>query len=51
MRQAQLGSFETGAMTSTANLTALADLSGRWLDRTQARLHVLSPAVRVQPGR
>src|SRR5262245_24772452 len=33
----QMGRFETGAMTSTANLTALADLSGRWIDRVQAR--------------
>src|SRR5436309_13122164 len=80
----QMGRFETGAMTSTANLTALADLSGRWIDRVQTRrrgtalvldidssvsptygtqegtayriqrplrLHLLPPAVRVQPGR
>src|SRR5437667_5165621 len=33
----QMGRFETGAMTSTANLTALADLSGRWIDRVQTR--------------
>src|SRR5262249_57207071 len=33
----QMGRFETAAMTSTANLTALADLSGRWIDRVQAR--------------
>jgi hypothetical protein len=33
----QMGRFETGAMTSTANLTALADLSGRWIDRVQAQ--------------
>src|SRR5262245_53536915 len=33
----QMGRFETSAMTSTANLTALADLSGRWIDRAQAR--------------
>src|SRR5436309_9617223 len=26
----QMGRFETGAMTSTAKVTALADLSGRW---------------------
>src|SRR5437867_511039 len=33
----QMGRFETGAMTSPTNLTALADLSGRWIDRVQAR--------------
>src|SRR4029077_6700323 len=31
------GRFETGAMTSVENLTALAALSGRWIDRVQAR--------------
>jgi hypothetical protein len=29
----QMGRFETGAMTEEKNLTALADLSGRWIDR------------------
>src|SRR2546425_7317669 len=33
----QMGRFETGAMTSRANLTALADVSGRWVDRVQTR--------------
>jgi hypothetical protein len=33
----QMGRFETGAMTSAENLPALADLSGRWIDRVQAR--------------
>src|SRR5205823_6172014 len=33
----QMGRFETRAMTSPANLIALADLSGRWIDRVQAR--------------
>src|SRR2546426_12092564 len=33
----QMARFETGAMTSAENLTALADLSGRWIDRVQAR--------------
>src|SRR6266478_527024 len=33
----QMGRFETSAMTSTTNLTALAGLSGRWIDRVQAR--------------
>src|SRR5262245_1973327 len=33
----QMGRFETGAMTATANLTALADLSGHWIDRVQTR--------------
>src|SRR5882724_11649161 len=33
----QMGRFETEAMTSAENLTALADLSGRWIDRAQVR--------------
>jgi hypothetical protein len=33
----QMGRLETGAMTAVQNLTALADLSGRWIDRVQAR--------------
>jgi hypothetical protein len=33
----QMGRFETDAMTTGANLTALADLSGRWIDRVQVR--------------
>jgi len=33
----QMGRFETSAMTSPTNLTALADLSGQWIDRVQAR--------------
>jgi hypothetical protein len=33
----QMGRFETGAMTSAQNLTALADLSGRWIERVPAR--------------
>ena len=33
----QMGRFETAAMTSAQNLTALADLSGRWIDRVQVR--------------
>src|SRR6059058_2186910 len=33
----QMGRFETSAMTSAQNLTVLADLSGRWIDRVQAR--------------
>ena len=33
----QMGRFETSAMTSPTNLTALADISGRWIDRAQAR--------------
>jgi hypothetical protein len=32
-----MGRFETSAMTSPANLTALADLSKRWVERVQAR--------------
>ena len=33
----QMGGFETGAMTEEKNLTGLADLSGRWIDRVQAQ--------------
>jgi hypothetical protein len=33
----QMGRFETSAMTSPTNLTALADLSGHWIDRVQAQ--------------
>ena len=33
----QMGRFETGAMTEEKNLTALADLSGCWIDRVQTR--------------
>ena len=33
----QMGRFETSAMTEEQNLTALADLSGRWIDRVQAQ--------------
>jgi hypothetical protein len=31
-----MGRFETNAMTTPTNLTALADLSRRWIDRAQA---------------
>src|SRR5437667_64164 len=40
----QMGRFETSAMTTPTNLTALADLSGRWIDRAQAR-RARSPLV------
>ena len=33
----QMGRFETGWLTSEANLAALADLSGTWIDRVHAR--------------
>jgi len=33
----QMGRFETEALTQAANLSALADLSGRWIDRVHAR--------------
>jgi hypothetical protein len=33
----QMGRFETGWLTSEANLTALSDLSGAWVDRVHAR--------------
>src|ERR687893_430361 len=33
----QMGRFETEWLTSEANLTALADLSGTWIDRVHAR--------------
>src|SRR3954463_4878845 len=33
----QMGRFETEVMTQKANLSALADLCGRWIDRVHAR--------------
>ena len=33
----QMGRFENGWLTSEVNLTALADLSGTWIDRVHAR--------------
>ena len=33
----QMVRFETGWLTSEANLAALADLSGAWIDRVHAR--------------
>jgi hypothetical protein len=33
----QMGRFETGVMTTAENVTALADLSGHWIDRAQTR--------------
>src|SRR5215207_344971 len=33
----QMGRFETEVWTQAANLSALADLSGRWIDRVHAR--------------
>jgi hypothetical protein len=49
----QRGRFEIGAMTSTANLTVLADLSGRWIDRVQGgrgrRLCWTATAVDLRP--
>jgi len=33
----QMGRFETAWLTGEANLTALADLSGAWIDRVHAR--------------
>ena len=33
----QMGRFETSAMTEEKNVVALADLSGRWIDRVQMR--------------
>jgi hypothetical protein len=33
----QMGRFETGWLTSEANLTALTDLSGAWIDRVHMR--------------
>jgi hypothetical protein len=33
----QMGRFETDAMTTPTNLTALADLSGQWIDRVQTQ--------------
>src|SRR4051812_25235278 len=33
----QMGRFETEVLTQKTNLSALADLSGRWIDRVHAR--------------
>src|SRR3712207_2433354 len=33
----QMGRFETEVLTQAANLSALTDLSGRWIDRVHAR--------------
>src|SRR5215212_5775421 len=33
----QMGRFETEVLTQEANLSALTDLSGRWIDRVHAR--------------
>ena len=33
----QMGRFETGVLTQEANLSALATLSGRWIDEVHAR--------------
>jgi hypothetical protein len=33
----QMGHFETEVLTQEVNLSALADLSGRWIDRVHAR--------------
>jgi Transposase DDE domain group 1 len=33
----QMGRFETGGLTGDANLAALTDLSGAWIDRVHAR--------------
>ena len=33
----QIGRFETRWLTVEKNLSALSDLSGRWIDRVQAR--------------
>jgi hypothetical protein len=49
-RPRQMGRFETCWLTTAKNLSALADLSGRWIDCVPG-LHLLSPAVRVQPVR
>jgi hypothetical protein len=33
--ESQMGRFETGTLADSKNLTALADLSGKWIDRVQ----------------
>ena len=42
----QMGRFETGWLTGAANLAALADLSGAWIDRVHAR----KPQTTIVPG-
>jgi hypothetical protein len=37
----QMGRFETEVLTQATNLSALADLSGRWIDRVHARRPVM----------
>jgi len=46
----QMGHFETSAMTTPTNLTALADLSGRWIDRVQARRAATALVLDIASG-
>ena len=43
-----MGRFETEVLTQEANLSALADLSGRWIDRVHARRYEEN-AVAAEP--
>jgi hypothetical protein len=41
----QMGRFETEVLTQEANLSALTDLSGRWIDAVHARSVVLNRSL------
>jgi hypothetical protein len=46
----QMGRFETEVLTQEANLSALADLSGRWIDRLHARRPVRGIVLDMDPS-
>ena len=46
----QMGRFETGWLATDANLAALTDLSGTWIDRVHARKARTRSAGRVYPA-
>jgi Transposase DDE domain group 1 len=46
----QMGRFETEVLTQKANLSALADLSGRWIDQVHARRPVKGIVLDMAPA-
>jgi len=46
----QMGRFETEVLPQEANLSALADLSGRWIDRLHARRPVRGIVLDMDPS-
>src|ERR687894_214398 len=46
----QMGRFETEVLTQEANLSALADLSGRWIDAAHARRPVKAVMLDMAPA-